>query len=327
MINSQFPDINIISRLSNGNFGTTYLGINEITKKVYVIKTQKISGIKTKVLDNKVIIPPNIQRELNIYTIIDNLKEDDQRFFNKLYKHVIHTDGEGHNQISKARSLKQAEYEKSPFYIDYLLEYAGGHTLTRHNYVLYAELLSIILQILKIISIFGKAGIIYNDFVHLNNLMICKTDKKYFNIGGKKILHYGVQVVLIDYGLTFISNTQEDMLLSAFNVIKLLLFKCASWRVQMPWESYHGNDIKLFKAVPGIVLKYKALFHDNIDLIVQHVKAETEFTMPDIYKKYYSGSCKKIYVVVPPQVYLNFLEVNTFKNMIDFWLKYYLEES
>ena len=69
MINSQFPDINIISRLSNGNFGTTYLGINEITKKVYVIKTQKISGIKTKVLDNKVIIPPNIQQELNIYTI------------------------------------------------------------------------------------------------------------------------------------------------------------------------------------------------------------------------------------------------------------------
>jgi serine/threonine protein kinase len=325
MINSQFPDINIISRLSNGNFGTTYLGINEITKKVYVIKTQKISGIKTKVLDNKVIIPPNIQQELNIYTIIDNLKEDDKRFFNKLYKHVIHTDGEGHNQISKAYSLKQEEYEKSPFYIDYLLEYAGGHTLAKHKHKRYAEFFSIILQILKIISIFGKAGIIYNDFVHLNNLMICKTDKKYFSILGKKIQHYGVQVVLIDYGLTHISNSQEDMLYSAFDVINLLLIKCASWRVRMPWQSYHGNDIKLFNAVPKIVLKYSALFNENINLMVQHVKAEVVFTMPDIYKKYYSGSCKKLYVNVTNQVYLDFLEVNTFKNMVEFWLKYYLE--
>ena len=58
---------------------------------------------------------------------------------------------------------------------------------------------SIALQICKIVQIIGSKGYIHND-LHSGNLMVIKTDDKFFDFNGKKIPTYGNQIVCIDYG-------------------------------------------------------------------------------------------------------------------------------
>ena len=62
------------------------------------------------------------------------------------------------------------------------------------------QVLSILLQICKMILILYNNGYSHND-LHLGNIMIKNTDEKYFKFMNKKIPYNVYQLMLIDYGL------------------------------------------------------------------------------------------------------------------------------
>lgn len=330
---TQFENIFIIKPLSNGYFGTTYLAIHDITKKVYVIKTQKISSKDITIKMGGFTISERLSKELDIYDLVNTFSEEDKCFFNKLHQFSIYTECK-HKQKDKAYLLKTPEYAKSPFCVDFLLEYAGRQTLfefMQTEQLTLKILTSIILQILKIVLILGKAGFIDSD-IHLNNLMINNTDKKFFKINNKKIDHCGYQVVLIDYGITYAidqKNKNIDMLNIIYPVIHDIISFCPEWRIN--WLHQKNNYTKLFKVVPNICKKYFEIFPEEdiqyediwLDMVTDRVVAEVEITMPHIFKKYIYGSCKTRTLRVTEQVFLDFLCIPGFTEMITFWQHIY----
>jgi serine/threonine protein kinase len=91
---------------------------------------------------------------------------------------------------------------KSPWCLKYLTEYKGNTTLNdflESGKIISSKIfLSFCLQLAKIVLLLYKGGYSHND-LHPGNIMINKTNIKYFSFNGKKIPTYGIQLQVIDY--------------------------------------------------------------------------------------------------------------------------------
>lgn len=198
-----FEKVKIIKTLGAGMYGTTYL-VNYKDKK-YAMKIQHILE-----KDIKKDYKNEIWRELDLYNYINKLNKEDQRFFTKLYDFEI-IDNCNHNQerpfnidsIQDNNFIKKLQtLDKSKVCVKYLLDYKGNinldNFLTKHK-ITEKQILSLCLQICKIIYVLYQGGYSHND-LHPGNIMINKTNKKYFNFMNKKICYKGYQLTSIDYG-------------------------------------------------------------------------------------------------------------------------------
>jgi len=182
---------------------------------------------------------------------------------------------------------KMKKLDESSWCIKFLVEYKGKLTLEkflRKNIKLKTEqVYSLILQIIKIHMILYDGGYIHGD-MHAGNIMINKTDKKYFILNNKKIPYYGYQLSAIDYG--FVMNAKfkikydshYDLFIKKpeiwlFNEIKndimnfisnesYKIYCCKKLKEKLPWEK---NENIYSEAILKIL-------NNNTDFFIQTSK-------------------------------------------------------
>ena len=188
-------DYKIIRKLGAGMFGTTYLC--EYRNKLYALKIEHI--LET---DKKKNFNSQMWREINLYEFIDTLSKSDQVFFTKLYRYEIYDNCEHEQKRPMEASKEMKKLDKSNWGIKCLLEYKGNTTLSKYlikkEEIKIEKVNSICLQLINIILILHRGGYSHND-LHPKNVMITKTDKKYFDLNGK-VPYNGIQLSAIDYG-------------------------------------------------------------------------------------------------------------------------------
>jgi serine/threonine protein kinase len=254
-----FDKVKIKKKLGAGMLGTTYLA--EYKNKEYALKIQHILE-KDKIKDYK----NEMWRELDLYKFINKLNKEDQVFFTKLYDYKIYNNCSHiqkrpfdiNNNSEFAKKLK--ELDESEWCLKYLLDYKGNNNLNKFlikNKLTEKQILSILIQVCKIILILYEAGYSHND-LHPGNIMINKTNKKYFNFMNKQIPYHGYQISAIDYGEVLhkkfgmkLTGSQKlfdkditkymfiDMFYSHQNIISNLpkyINDCEKAKKLMPWE-------------------------------------------------------------------------------------------
>ena len=194
-----FDDTHTISALGSGSSGTTYLCMNYKTKKIYAMKIQKF-------IPNDEEYGSDVKNELTFYKFINTLPSDKQCFFTKLYSYKIYNNCKYKNPHAPL-IFKNTWYDKmakASWCASYITEFAGENTMTQflnknRRVMSYKMFYSILLQILHIISILKENNFINTD-IRAPNLIVAPTNKKYFTFKNRKIQHYGMQVISIDYG-------------------------------------------------------------------------------------------------------------------------------
>ena len=200
-----FDKVKIIKKLGFGIIGTTYL-ITYNNKK-YALKIQNIlEEEKNKNFNNE------LWRELDLYKYINKLKSEEKLFFNELHDYKIfnncnHKQKErpfpvDFNDIHNEFAQRLKKLDSSTWCLKYLLDYKGDMTLDTFllKHTLNPKLIySLMIQICNITYILDKGGYSHND-LHENNIMVNKTNKKYFIFMNKKIPYEGYQLSVIDYG-------------------------------------------------------------------------------------------------------------------------------
>lgn len=191
-MNIDLKTIKPLKKLGNGLHATVYLVT--YNNQNYALKVLKI-------FNNKINKNSQIWNELDLYKYIDKLKPIDQSFFTKLYYYKIYYDCNKHKYTKEL----YVNNNKSNICIKYLQDYKGDTTLSSYienNLLSNIELYSLILQLCHIQLILFKNGYSHGD-LHLDNIMINKTNKKYFKLLNKKIYFNGLQISIIDYGSVF----------------------------------------------------------------------------------------------------------------------------
>ena len=190
-------NIKILDKLGTGKYGIVYLV--EYNNNTYSMKIEHI--LERNLQKN---FTSKIYRELDFFNYISTLKLNEQQFFMKLYKYkIIHdckfidTIPRYNNKSTYLKSLNQ-----SSLCIIYLLDYLGNITLNNYlttNNISIKERVSFMMQLIFIILVLYKGGYSHND-LHTYNVMVIKTNSKYFKFDKYKIPFYGHRLVLIDYG-------------------------------------------------------------------------------------------------------------------------------
>jgi serine/threonine protein kinase len=270
MIN--IDEVKINKRLGFGVSGTTYLV--KYKNKDYILKIQKILE-----KDTKKEFKNDIWREIDLYKFINQLPKEEQHFFTKLYSYKIYNNCD----FIQERHLNLADVFKdldnSKFCIKYLLEYKKGQTLKdfliKHNLKEH-QILSILLQICKVILILYKAGYSHND-LHPENIIIHNTNKKFFKLFNKNIPYNGYQISVIDYGLVLhkkfgidypfnklLTNPEEhmfnEMYYAIFNIINNSFkykYDCMKANKKLPWER---KGFSLNKITKKIIINYPVFY-------------------------------------------------------------------
>jgi len=276
MQNYNFDNVKIIKKLSAGMLGTTYLC--EYKNKEYALKIQHIlEKDQYKDYSNE------LWRELDLYKYISKMPSEDQLFFTRLYNYKIYNDCT-HKQIRPfkidmndkknefAQRLKKLD--ESEWCVKYLLEYKGkltlGKFLIKYWHKLNLEqIYSILMQIIHIIMLLKKGGYSHND-LHTDNIMINKTNKKYFVMNGIKIKYNGYQLSAIDYGEVlhkkfnmkynsytkrFIKDNKQWYFMELYNSLMVVISNftylmnyCKKLNKKLPWEknpSQFSDGLKL----------------------------------------------------------------------------------
>ena len=192
-------DIKIIKLLGNGIRGNIYLC--EYNNKKYALKIIKASDNNNFNYENEIC------REIDLLKYINSMKKKYQKFFTKLYGYSIINNIEFNSIYNNNKQI--IIKDNADFYIVILMEYKGNKTLFDFFYkkyikninVKYAEIYTIILQVIHILILLQKSGYSHND-THLQNIMIKKTNKKYYKMNNIKINYNGYLVSIIDYGNT-----------------------------------------------------------------------------------------------------------------------------
>ena len=280
-----FNNIHTIKKLGAGLYGTTYLV--KYNNKEYALKIQHILE-----KDIKKTYKNEIWREMSLYNYINNLNKEDQSFFTKLYDYSIekcsHKQKREHFTKSHPMYKKIIELDKSPWCIKYLTEYKGKYTLNKflERNINSKLAYSFALQIAKIMLILYKGGYSHND-MHFDNIMVGKTNNKYFNLNNKKIPFYGYQLNVIDYGevlhkkfgikynkLAYIYNKlfledrhkwlsyEYNNIFSIFDNLQLLIKDCKKQKKKLPWEGKINRYDILFKK---IIMNYTDLYNECKD--------------------------------------------------------------
>jgi len=198
---NEIINLKYMKNLGAGLFGTVYLV--KYNGQKYTLKVQPILS-KHREKSFKY----GIWRELDIYKFIDTLNDEDKKFFTVLYIYNIY-DNCKHKQVRNITlNIKNKlhknllELDKSDWCVNYLIDYKGKTTLYEHminRNISSKNLHSILLQLIKIILLLYEDGYYHND-LHFNNIMIQKTDVKYFILQGRRKKYNGYQLSLIDYG-------------------------------------------------------------------------------------------------------------------------------
>jgi serine/threonine protein kinase len=201
-------NIKIIKTLGAGIFGTTYKVNYE--NDIYALKIQKI--LKKDKVKN---FNSSIWREIEMYNYINTLKPSEQQFFTKLHAYEFKDECE-HKQKRRFKINPNdkifKKLDESPYCVYLLLDYAGTTTLEKlfiSESIDYDIAYSILTQLLYALLILKKGGYSHGD-VYAGNIMIKKTDEKYFTFMNKKIPFYGYQLQIIDYGENLHKKYKDD---------------------------------------------------------------------------------------------------------------------
>jgi serine/threonine protein kinase len=264
-----FDDLQILKKLGSGMFATNYL-VKTTKNNEYVLKIQKILYSQEELKNNKKDFNNEIWREIDLYEFINTLNKNDQIFFQKLYDYKI-VDNCDHIQerpikIEKCDDIFN-KLDESKWCIKLLLEYKEGDTITdflMKNKLTEKQVYSVLLQICKVMLILNEAGYSHND-LHCDNIIINKTDKKYFNLLDKKIPYNGYQISVIDYGMVlnkkfgikydfnnkvFIDDIKKhffnEMFYATYLIINnssIYIADCVKAKKKLPWErkNYSGS--------------------------------------------------------------------------------------
>lgn len=225
-----FDKIKILKKIGKGMHGTTFLVSYNNNK--YALKIQ---NIMSNYYRNQ-----NVFREINLYKYINNLDNNYLKlFFTKLYGYEIYNNCE-HKQERKNSIEKQRYFniDNTKLCIKFLMEFKGTETL--HNFFIKnknklteKQIYSFCIQVCNIIYILYLGGYSHND-LHLNNIMIQKTNLKFFNFMKYKIPYEGYQLSAIDYGKnihkkykikdnTFINNRELFLFREIFTTTSYIL--------------------------------------------------------------------------------------------------------
>lgn len=213
-----------------------------------------------------------------------------------------------------------------------MLEYKGILTLDiflRKNIKLKTEqVYSIILQIIKIHIILYKGGYSHGD-LHTGNIMINKTDKKYFLLNNKKIPYFGYQISAIDYGLAmnkryklkhdnyydsffknpekWLFNELQNNILNFISNFPQKMYCCDKIKKKLPWEKNPNvTSIYILKILNNntdffieAVKKYIKL-HPNAKKLIEslYIKRKTIKSIDDIIKNKKSKYIESYYYVL-----------------------------
>lgn len=209
-----FKQIKEIKRLGSGMFGTSFLV--KYNGNNYCLKREKILTKKNK---KGKIIPIINKNELYFYKFLkktDKISKIDKSFFIKYY---------GNRIVNKCKFVNKQPFKvdkkgnprfynmlkdrkKSKYCYELLIEYIDGITLADFL-PKYGMQNSFILQLVKIIYTLYLNGFSHNDS-HARNIMVRKTDEKYFKLMGTDVEFGGYQLVLIDYGEVLIRKEKTD---------------------------------------------------------------------------------------------------------------------
>jgi len=282
-----FDNIKVIKRLGAGMLGTTYLVT--YNGKDYA---QKIQHILAK--DRKKDFNNEMWRELDLYDYINCLNQGDQKFFTKLHGYKIY-DNCLHDQ-SQERPFKMnlndkknkfaqrlKKLDESDWCVTYLLDYKGKATLSdflQKHFTLDTGLIySLVLQICKITHVLYQAGYSHSD-LHTGNIMINKTNDKYFDFMGKKISYRGYQLSAIDYG---------EVLHKKFNIKykawrKTFLLDRKFWLFRETFYSSMAIFDGLSRMVAGCKKRNKIMPWDRKGNVDDDATKKMIINHPDFYK-------------------------------------------
>ncbi len=283
MIN--FDDLQIIKKLGSGSFGTSYL-VKTIKNKEYVLKNQKIIYSEKKLRENVRDYKEQIWREIDLHEFINTLNEKDQMFFTKLYDYKILNKCDIQNDTLFKNIPYFKKLDESKWCIKFLLEYKEGESLNvflLKNTLTDKQIYSILLQLCKIILILYNGGYSHSD-LHLENIIINTTTKKYFDFMDKKIPFNGYQINVIDYGLAlhekygkFYNKIMKmnggdkkkymfnEMFASTYKIINnyaLYINDCKNAKKKLPWEH---KDYKLDSLIKKIMLNHQDFYNTTKD--------------------------------------------------------------
>ena len=298
-----------IKVLGTGMFGTTYLTI--IDGKKYALKTQHILPVH-----RKKNYKYELWRELDLYKYIDKLSNNDKKFFTQLHSYNIYNNCK-HKQKRPFKLKKEGSFfeemtklDKSSWCIDMLIDYHGkwtcGKYLTTHS-ITSKQCYSLIVQIFKIIDILYKGGYSHND-LHLDNVMMKKTNEKYFTYKNKRIPYRGYQLVAIDYGevlhkkfkIKHAKKFKKDRDLFMYNEIKNTTYNLTTnfdkylfnfKKKKFPWEGKINGFDNLTKKIiinhPDFWNKHKLEFitDDDTKKIIQKVEDNLDTPVKQIISK------------------------------------------
>jgi serine/threonine protein kinase len=322
MIN--FDDLQIIKKLGSGSFGSSYL-VKTIknNNKEYVLKIQKILYSDKKLKDNIRDYKEQIWREIDLHEFINTIDKKDQVFFTKLFEYKI----DDNCDIQTSELYKDIPYFKklyeSKWCIKFLLEYKDGITLKDFllkNTLNEKQIYSILLQLCKIILILYNGGYSHGD-LHLENIIINKTNNKFFDFMDKKIPFNGYQINVIDYGFSLHKKYgkfyKKTMKRNGNNIIKYMFNEMffATYKIINNYVKYINDCTKAKKKLPWERKDYKLL-----SLIYKIINKHSDFykTTKDKYLKIYPyvnkffkhfENDKEMYELYNKKHYMDFLHV------------------
>lgn len=258
-----FDEIKVTRKLGSGMLGTTYLA--KYRNKTYALKIQHI--LEKDVPKN---FKSELWRELDVYKYISKLSRTDKLFFTSLHGYDIYNQCEHiqkrpfdiDNADAKNEFIKRLKkLDESDWCVKYLMDYKGHMTL--QNYLIKYKpspkvIYSVLSQICKIIYTLYLGGYSHND-LHPGNIMVNKTDRRYFDFMDNKIPYHGLQISAIDFGEVLhkkfgIKYTREsaeflvdremymfhEMFYACINVINntaRLMNDCVKQNKKMAWEN------------------------------------------------------------------------------------------
>jgi len=195
-------DYKIIKELGSGMYGTVYLV--EKDGKKYALK---IGHILEKDLNKDLSSP--LWREIEFMTNFTNNNPD--QFMQLIEYDVVNRCDHVQKYASLMRKSKEKHLialSKSPYcsrqilnLIDVSMEKINFSENLNLNY-------SLVVQVLYAVYLMHKAGYVHLD-LHLANIGVKYTDRKYVKIFGKDVPTFGHQVQLLDFG--FVLNKKYKM--------------------------------------------------------------------------------------------------------------------
>jgi hypothetical protein len=161
------PKYKKIKLLGRGWWGETHLVEEDGVK--YALKTERI------------LSKESIQGELDFYSFIDSLAENDQKYFTKLHSYAIY---KGQLSFTPPENIKKRKdaltrhklLKRAGLYCEWLMEYAGDSVLNVKNKI------TVVRQTLKAAYILRKNGYSHGD-IHTANMCFTK-NLKLIDYGG-----------------------------------------------------------------------------------------------------------------------------------------------